>query len=217
MNENESLWSATATPPVYPALAEDAEVDVVVVGGGITGLTAAFLLADAGQRVLLVEARRLGSGVTSGSTMHLTEAADTRYHQIEKDFGKEGARLVAASSRAAIEKVSALTLAHGVASGFVRRPGLLFTEKKDDVDELKQEHEAATRAGLPVELLADAGLPFPTRGALRFPDQAQMHGLRYLEGLAKAARAKGAMLHEESRVITIDDGDPCTVHTSAAS
>ncbi|MDP9001777.1 MAG: FAD-dependent oxidoreductase [Myxococcota bacterium] len=209
---NESLWSATVPPVAYPALSADAEVDVVVVGGGITGVTAAFLLADAGQRVLLVEARRLGSGVTSGSTVHLTEAVDTRYHQIEKDFGKEGARLVAISSRAAIERVSALTVAHGIASDLVRRPGLLFTESEDDLDELKKECEAATRAGLHVELLADAGLPFATRGALRFPDQAQMHGLRYLKGLAKAAHSKGAMLHEESRVVTVDDGDPCTVH-----
>ena len=102
--KNLSLWSNTGAPPAFPALAADAEVDVVIVGGGITGLTAALLLAGAGQRVLLLEARRLGSGVTSGSTFHLTEAVDTRYHAIEKDFGKDGARLVAQSSRAAISR-----------------------------------------------------------------------------------------------------------------
>jgi glycine/D-amino acid oxidase-like deaminating enzyme len=190
IKKNDSLWSATAVAPAYPRLAVDAEVDVVVVGGGITGLTAALLLADAGQHVLVVEARRLGSGVTSGSTMHLTEAVDTRYHQIEKDFGKDGARLVANSSRAAIEKVAALTLAHGIASNFVRRPGLLFTEKDEDLEDLKKEHEAATRAGVAVELLSNAGLPFPTRGALRFPDQAQMHGLARRTGDPPACEEK---------------------------
>ena len=207
-----SLWSAAETPLALPPLTADAEVDVVVVGGGITGLTAALLLSGAGQRVIVLEARRLGSGVTSGSTFHLTEAVDRGYHQIERDFGKEGARLVAESSRAAIEQVSSLVQAHGISCDFVRRPGLLYTDQATNVDELKKEHEAAARAGLPVELLESASLPFTTRAAVRFPDQAQMHGLRYLGGLAKAAAAQGVQLHEGSRVVTIEDGEPCTIH-----
>jgi len=210
--KNASLWSATGTPPAFPAVSEDSEVDVVVVGGGITGLTAALLMAASGTRVMLVEARRLGSGVSGGSTFHLTEAVDTRYQQIEKDFGKEGARLVAQSSRAAIEQVASLVQGHGIACDFMRRPGLLYADEAKDVEGLRKEHEAAARAGLAVELLETASLPFATLGAVRFPDQAQMHGLRYLAGLATAAAAAGARLHEESRVITIDDGDPCTIH-----
>ena len=209
---NGSLWSNTGTPPAYSPLTEDAEVDVVVVGGGVTGITAALLLARSGQRVMLLEARRLGSGVTSGSTFHLTEAVDTRYQQIEKDFGKDGARLVAQSSRAAIEQVASFVQSLGIACDFGRRPGVLYTDQAKDVEQLKKEHEAAQRAGLATELLETASLPFTTLGAVRFPDQAQMHGLRYLAALAQAARAEGALIHENSRVITIDDGDPCTLH-----
>ena len=209
---NASLWSRTEAPPAVPPLAEDAEVDVAIVGGGITGLTAALMLARSGKRVLLLEARRLGSGVTSGSTFHLTEAVDTRYQQIAKDFGKDGARLVAQSSRAAIEQVASFTREEGIDCDFVRRPGLLYTDRAKDLELLKEEHEAAAAAGLAVELLPSASLPFATLGALRFPDQAQMHGLRYIAGLARAAQAAGARLHEESRVVTIDDGDPCTLH-----
>lgn len=212
LKKSTSLWSETATSPTFPPLMADTEVDVLVVGGGITGLTAAMLLAASGKRVSLVEARRIGCGVSHRSTVHLTEAVDTRYHTIESDFGKEGARLVAQSSRAAIEQVSALVKEFEMPCDFVRRPGYLYTDKQEDLDDLNKEQQAASRAGLPVELLPAAPLPFPTFGALRFPDQAQMHVMRYLASLATAAQARGAHLYEDSRVLTIDDGDTCTVH-----
>src|SRR5688572_5024121 len=99
----ESLWASTRAPG-YPKLDhDDLFVDVAVVGGGITGVTAALLLKLAGKKVALLEARRIGSGVTSGTTGHLTEAIDTRYRDLERTFGADGAALVAASSRAAIE------------------------------------------------------------------------------------------------------------------
>ena len=212
MDINTSLWSATATSPTFPPLMADQEVDVVIVGGGITGLTAALLLATTGKRVALVEARRIGSGVSYRTTAHLTEAVDTRYQAIESDFGKEGARLVAQSSRAAIDKISGIVGAFSIPCELVRRSGYLYTEKDSDVATLREEHDAARRAGLAVDLLGEAPLPFATKAALRFPDQAQLHIVRYLASVATSAQAKGAMIHEESRVVAIEDGEPCVVH-----
>ena len=142
MDSNASLWSATATSPTFPPLMANAEVDVVIIGGGITGLTAAMLLAASGKRVSLVEARRIGCGVSHRSTTHLTEAVDMRYQQIESDFGKEGARLVAQSSRAAIEKVDELVKACSIPCDFTRRSGYLYSEKAEDLDMLQKELEA---------------------------------------------------------------------------
>ena len=216
MESNASLWSKSATSPTFPPLMASAEVDVVVVGAGITGLTAAMLLAASGQRVIVVEARRVGCGVSHRSTTHLTEAVDTRYHQIASDFGKEGAKLVATSSRAAIEKIASFVQDLSLPCDLVRRPGFLFAEKGPNAESdramLQKELEAARQAGIPVELLDEAPLPFATVGALRFPDQAQMHIMRYLGGLAAAAQAKGAQIYEDSRVTTVEDGEPCTVH-----
>jgi len=212
METNDSLWYATTTSPTFPPLMASTEVDVAIIGGGITGLTAAVLLASSGKSVALVEARRIGTGVSHRSTVHLTEAVDTRYQQIESDFGKDGARLVAESSRAAIEKVAELASKLSIPCGFQRRPGFFYTEKEEHVAMVRKEHEAAKRAGLPVELLEKAPLPFATKAALRFPDQAQMHIQRYLAGLAAAAQAQGAHIYEESRVIAVEDGEPCIVH-----
>jgi glycine/D-amino acid oxidase-like deaminating enzyme/nitrite reductase/ring-hydroxylating ferredoxin subunit len=212
MESNDSLWSSTASLPAYAPLAENVEVDVAIVGGGITGLTAAMLLAEAGKKVVLLEARTLGSGVSSRSTVHMTEMIDSWYSRVESDFGKEGARLVAQSSRAAIDRVTAFVESLGIDCGHTKKPGYLFTESEKDVSDLQEEHEAARRAGLAVELLERAPLPFATKQALLFPDQLQVHISRYLAGLAKAATDRGAKIHEWSRVLTVEDGEPCLLH-----
>lgn len=207
------LWLNTVEPEAFAPLAGDAETDVVVIGGGITGLTAAVLLRAAGRRVTLLEARRVGRGVTGRSTAHVTEAVDTRYFQIASHFGKEGAKLVAQSSRAAIERVAELIVRFSLDCEFLRRPGYLFTEDPAAVeDQLRPEYAAARAAGIPVELVPRAPLPFENRGAVVFPNQAQMHVGRYVEGLARAAAEAGVVLHEATRVVAVEDGEPCTVH-----
>lgn len=212
MESNDSLWSSTATLPAYAPLEENVEVDVAIVGGGITGLTAAMLLADAGKRVVLLEARTLGSGVSNRSTVHMTEMVDTWYSQIESDFGRDGARLVAQSSRAAIDRITGLVQTLGIACGHTKKPGWLYTESEKDITALVKEHEAAKRAGLAVELHERAPLPFATKKGILFPDQLQVHVARYLAGLAKASSERGARIFERSRVLTIEDGEPCLLH-----
>lgn len=213
MESNESLWSSTATLPAYAPLTENEDVDVAIVGGGITGLTAAMLLAESGKRVVLLEARTIGSGVSNRSTVHMTEMLDTRYSEIESSFGKEGARLVAQSSRAAIDRVTALAGQLRIACGHARKPGWLYTERDEDVEALKAEIEAAKRAGLSVTRHERAPLPFSTRLALCVADQLQVHIARYLAGLAEAATDRGVAIHEWTRVLTIEDGEPCLLHT----
>src|SRR5687768_3602318 len=100
IQRTESVWLATAPPKnPFPALDGDLEVDVAIVGGGISGLTAAVLLKKAGKRVAVLEKGRIAGGETGHTTAHLTEAVDTRYRTLEKDFGEAEARLVAKSSR----------------------------------------------------------------------------------------------------------------------
>src|SRR5688500_11546703 len=93
----------------FPRLDHDLEVAVALIGGGVTGLTTALLLAEAGKRVALLEGRHVAAGVSGHTTAHLTEAIDTRYHELERKFGSEGARLVRESSRAAIETIAQLS------------------------------------------------------------------------------------------------------------
>ena len=201
MESQESLWSSTVARQRYPTLETDGEFfDVAIVGGGITGITAAALLAAEGKKVATLEARQIGSGVTRGTSAHVTAALDTRYYEIEKDFGREGAALAADSSTGAIRQIELFVQRLGLDCELARVPGYLFTEKPDRVDELEREFAAAGRAGLAVERTA-LPLPLTSLPALKFADQAEFHPLKYLFGLAERAAGAGARIFEEARVI----------------
>src|SRR5262245_29569982 len=87
-----SVWTDTSSPKFFPQLRRRIEVDVLVVGGGITGLTTAYLLKQAGLRVAVVDQNRIGSGETSRTTAHVTFVTDVRLHELVSRFGKKAAQ-----------------------------------------------------------------------------------------------------------------------------
>lgn len=212
VNTTQPLWDNLTSRPSLPRdLPPQLHVDVAIIGAGITGLTSAALLAEAGRSVAVLEARAIGSGVTSGSTGHLTQLLDTRYADLERHLDAERARLVARSSAEAIEQIAAIVERCRIDCGFERVPGYLFTEREEHVDNLERELDVARRAGLAIER-ADVPLPFATRGGLRVENQAQLDPLAYVYGLAAKLARQGCRLFEQSRVVAIDEGEPCRVH-----
>ncbi len=89
--ENISYWLDSVHPLETTTLNQDMETDVLVIGGGIAGLTTAYMLAKAGRMVMLVEDGLIGSGESGRTTAHLTCALDDHYQHIEKAFGEEEA------------------------------------------------------------------------------------------------------------------------------
>jgi glycine/D-amino acid oxidase-like deaminating enzyme/nitrite reductase/ring-hydroxylating ferredoxin subunit len=211
----ESLWAEAGTRPSrYQKLEQDdLSFDVAVLGGGITGVTTALLLKLAGKKVALLEARRIGSGVTSGTTGHLTEVLDTRYRELENRFGADGAALVAASSRAAIEQIAKLEEETEAGSGFRRVPGYLFSEDENERDALAEELACMRRAGLSATA-AEVPLPLPIQAGIRIDDQAEFHPLDYLLSLAARIPGDGSQVFERTRVHNVDEGEPCRVHSA---
>jgi glycine/D-amino acid oxidase-like deaminating enzyme/nitrite reductase/ring-hydroxylating ferredoxin subunit len=200
-----SVWLDDAPDAAFPQLRGETTADVVVVGAGITGLTAALLLARAGVRVAVVEAARVGGEVTGYTTAHLATAFDTRYTQIASKFGEEGARLTAQSSSEAIDQIERFVHELQISCDFARVPGFLYTERRRDVSELEQELDAARTAGLPVVWSEQVPLPFSTQAGVLFHNQAQFNPLPYVQALARAVVEQGGAVYEHSRVVDVQD------------
>jgi glycine/D-amino acid oxidase-like deaminating enzyme/nitrite reductase/ring-hydroxylating ferredoxin subunit len=213
----DSLWWKTRSSPGGPPLAEDLTVDVAVVGAGLTGLSAALLLAREGRSVAVLEADRIGSGTTGGTSAHVTQVPDRRYRELKSKFGKDDLRLVADSTRAALERIAALVAEERIDCDWARVSGYLYAESRQDASRIEEEFEAAREVGLPVALARELPLPFPVAAAVCYEDQARFHPTAYALGLAEAARRTGVRICEGTRIAEIEGGEPCRLRSEAGA
>ncbi|HEX5035938.1 MAG TPA: FAD-dependent oxidoreductase [bacterium] len=211
-----SVWSLAGELPTFPTLKENLKADVCIVGGGITGLTCAYLLGLEKKSVVVLDAERIGGGETCRTTAHLANAVDGGYRGVERFHGHEGARIAAAGHAAAIHRIETILSREGIECGFERVDGYLFPAPGVSEKILDREYEAARRAGVPyVEKAREAPLGpyggFDTGPAIRFGMQAQFHPAKYLRGLAEAAQRLGVRICERTRATSVRGGDHAQV------
>ncbi|HEV2877673.1 MAG TPA: FAD-dependent oxidoreductase [Nitrososphaeraceae archaeon] len=220
---NESSWYANLEEPIKSAKLTDSvlsslggePVDVAIIGGGIAGLTTAYLLSKSGKKVVVIEDGYIGSGETGRTTAHITHALDDRYYNLEQKHGLDGARNAANSHTAAINLIESIVKEENIDCDFERLDGFLFLDPTDTKESLDKELEATHKAGInTTEIVEKAPLQsFNTGPCIRFPNQAQFQPLKYLRGLYHAIiRNKGQIFTEthaqeinSDSIKTIDD------------
>ena len=203
------LWEAGGAAPGAgespggPPLADDAEVDVLVIGAGITGITAAYELARAGRSVMVLEGRTIGSGATGATTAKVTSLHGATYRTLVRRHGVETAAGYAAGNEAARAWMAQCVADLGVDVALEHRPAVTYARSERDLGVVVDEHAAAEAAGLAVGLVDTLEeLPFEVAGAVVLEDgQFQFDPVRYLYALAGAAVAAGATIHEHTRAL----------------
>ena len=215
----DSWYAATSeTGPLRGPLRGTVQADVCVVGAGYTGLSAALHLAQAGRRVVVVEAQRVGFGASGRNGGQLGAGQRVDQVSLEKMVGRDQARVLWDMGRDAVALVKDLVAAHKI--DCFLKPGLAWAaERPGDVDEL---HRYADHMGqhydYPMETLDATALdricPSPAyKGGVLDMEPGHLHPLRYALGLARAAEAAGAVIHERSVVHDIAEGARTTVRT----
>jgi glycine/D-amino acid oxidase-like deaminating enzyme/nitrite reductase/ring-hydroxylating ferredoxin subunit len=196
------LWTQNLLAPTFPPPPEHARADVCVVGGGIAGLTTAYLLTKAGRSVIVLDEGPVGAGQTERTSAHLASAIDDRFTEIERLHGEDGSRICYESHAAAIDMIESIARDQAIDCEFRRVNGYLFPAPNDAPDELDKELQAACRAGFKsVEKISSIQFGGADHGpCLRFPNQAEFHPLKYLYGLASALTRMGGKIYTGCRV-----------------
>lgn len=211
----QSPWIATLPAvPLGDTHFVAAEADVAVIGGGIAGMTSALLLQRAGRSVVLLEANRIGHGVTTQSTVKVTVGHGVALQQIDRRLGRQATLEYAMANSAGMLTILDLAQELGIDCDLQIGPHVVYAEDEQTAERVRTEAAITHELGLSTRLSQRAPLPFDVAAALTFEQQAQFHPGAYLVGLAAAFVHGGGRIMEGTRALGVDEADPCTVTTT---
>ncbi|WP_066069465.1 FAD-dependent oxidoreductase [Neobacillus soli] len=193
--------------PTFQKLNQDISVDVAIVGAGITGITAAYLLSKEGKKVALIEAGSVLNGTTGHTTAKLTAQHGLVYDEYLNHFGEEKARLYFESHMNAIRFVEGMVKEHGIDCDFSKEDAYMYATTDEYVDKLKTEWEAYTSLGIDGDLKDIIPFNIPAKAALMMKNQAQYHPLKFLRALLDEAVKAGCSVYENTTADDIEDDD----------
>src|SRR4030095_3186563 len=148
---NVPVWIDDTPIRKFPKLQRNISADVIIIGAGITGITAAYLLKKAGSTVALVERERVASIDTGHTTAHLTYVTDVEIQELVRNFGEDHAQAAWDAGAAAINEIETIVEEEGIKCEFARVPAYLLTRlvasSKKEASSLKKEADRAAELG----------------------------------------------------------------------
>lgn len=199
------LWQDLNVPR-FPTAQLPSATDVLIVGGGITGLTAALLLKRAGKRVVVCEKQRIGAGESGHTSAHLTYVTDETLVTLSDRFGREAAERAWRGGRLAIDLIESNVESLRIECGFRRVPGFLFASmdgERDEAGALRREADAAAALGFAARFVERG--PVLSRPAVMYADQAVFHPVAYIAALARAVHGDGSLVCEDAEVTDFEE------------
>lgn len=200
-----SYWIDSISSKEYPTLKENIMVDVAIIGAGIAGISAAYLLSKQGIKVVVLESDRILQGTTGHTTAKITSQHGLIYSNIKSQMGVELAKQYAEANEAAIHMIEKIILENEIECDFMPESAYVYTQQDRYIDKIEDEAYVAASLHINANSLAEIPIGFPIKAAVRFQNQAQFHPRKFLIPLAEKFVALGGQIFEKTRVIQIED------------
>ncbi len=211
MNNNlptfpDSIWYQELDFPAFPSLNCDITVDVTIVGGGITGITSAYLLSNAGLKVALIDAGKIFNGTTGHTTAKVTAQHGVIYDELIKHFGEDGAKQYYQAADRAKNFIKETIQKLSIECDFQEHNAYIYTNSENEINKLENEAKAYEKLDIPGCYLESMPLKIPMKAAIMMEKQAQFHPLKYLLPLVKSIKENGSLIFENTTAKDIETG-----------
>ena len=211
-----TTWKEFEKAKSYPPLRQNEQADVVVIGGGLSGIMSAYLLSQNGKKIIVLEQKSIGSGATEYTTAMITQVLDTDLPELVKMFGKELAKLAWEAGGKGIDLIEKIVETEKIDCEFMRCPAYIYASDENQILGLEEEHATAKKLGFTTKLKNDDTVNLRNFEYLELPNQAKFHPLKFLYALAGIAEKKGVKIFEQTEATEISSKDGITVSTKDA-
>ncbi len=196
----QTSWSDQIPRIRYPRLQNNIVADVAIVGGGIAGLLSAYLLANAGKKVVILEKGDLLSGTTMYTTAFLSQIIDTSAVDMTNIYGKRNAALIWESHGEAINLIERIVKEENIECEFMRCNDYSYINDQDESKDLQEEYEGMKKLGAPVSLKKKNDLGFPQHGYVELANQGKFHPIKFLRKLLLVLAELEVLIYEQTEV-----------------
>lgn len=201
--KNKSYWQETATLPSFPALENNLDIDIAIIGGGISGIMTAYYLKDTGKRIAVFEKDTLACQTTGHTTAKITYLHKTIYQFLTTYYGKDIAKMYLDSNRQAMKDIELIINKENIECQYVKNDAFVYTKKQDNIKTIDKEIAALQALG--VEPLTNQNEIEDVLRVVGVKQQATFHPLLYLAGVIKACQQSGVHFYEHSEAVAFEN------------
>lgn len=200
-----SLWNAFSVTTDFPSLKNNIEVDVAIIGGGITGLTTALELAKKGVKTAILEADKIGAGTTGYSTGNLYSTVAENLGMLRNKYDPQTLSEVIKARASAVDKIEQYVREYNIDCDFHRLPWYMYSATDENVSRIEKELKTSKEINLPVTTASHEEIPFQTSRAIKLENQAQFNPTLFVQELSKNIASKNCRIFENTKVTDVEE------------